>query len=277
MRTTERWLDIPGYVDCYQFSTLGRVRSLPRIDHSSHRRGGMILADNKRPNGQRYFLLCKRGQQRSWSASQLAALAWRIRNPKQLPYVVHLNGDRLDFRRANLRWASLATLRMANGTQHTNPYYGVTRAKPKYRGAFPWVAALRINGRRREIGYFRTAEHAAYAYDSAVKKLGLARPLNHVRRPSALSMGLPSLVGEHWQLWPGLEKLYRVSDLGRVQTVPSVTSNGRRIVARLRRVTPNKRGLGSINLLGSRFSLNLVVRKVFGSRAEHEARQKVRR
>jgi hypothetical protein len=70
---------------------------------------------------------------------------------------------------------------------------------------------------------------------------------------------------ERWLDIPGYVDCYQFSTLGRVRSLPRIGPG------------PSADCLGSIKLLGRRFSLNLIVRKVFGSRAEHKARQKVRR
>lgn len=77
--------------------------------------------------------------------------------PGQL--VDHVNRNPLDNRRCNLRICnSLESSWNATRPGRTG-YLGVIYRRNR------WVARITINGRRREIGRFRSAEEAARAYD----------------------------------------------------------------------------------------------------------------
>lgn len=79
----------------------------------------------------------------------------------------HINNDGLDCRRMNLRYASTAQNQM-NQTAQVGadvPYKGVSRTKF---GRF--VASIKVNGKRKYLGSFRTAEQAARAYDKAARR-----------------------------------------------------------------------------------------------------------
>jgi len=81
--------------------------------------------------------------------------------------VDHINGDRLDNRRSNLR---LCTPKQNNqnrpkhNTGGVRPYKGVRKRNNRY------VAEIRIGGGNIALGSFLTAEDAAFAYDCAAKK-----------------------------------------------------------------------------------------------------------
>lgn len=78
------------------------------------------------------------------------------------PILDHINGKKTDNRFANLREA----------TATQNNFNQKTYAKSGLKGAFyhkrdhRWVSSICINGRRRNLGYFNSAEeaHAAYCY-----------------------------------------------------------------------------------------------------------------
>ena len=75
----------------------------------------------------------------------------------------HINQDKLDNRRCNLR---ICTTRenQANSkirVDNTSGYRGVNYLK-KYK---KWAANIRINGKKKYIGWFDSAEEAARAYD----------------------------------------------------------------------------------------------------------------
>jgi hypothetical protein len=80
-------------------------------------------------------------------------------------YVDHINSDGLDNRRSNLRPVN-ASLNSANrriSSRNTSGYKGVSFQ----RSSGWWHAYIKVNQRRRHLGYFDTAEAAAHAYDAA--------------------------------------------------------------------------------------------------------------
>lgn len=81
----------------------------------------------------------------------------------------HINGDRLDNRRANLRICTQAQ-NLANGRSHSD-------SRSKYRGVSwkaregSWRAQISIGGQRsRFLGQWPTEEDAALAYDQAARE-----------------------------------------------------------------------------------------------------------
>lgn len=101
-----------------------------------------------------------------------------IMGAKKGEIVDHINGDKLDNRRANLRVGTqrqnLANTGMSKN--NTSGYKGVIRQKNK------WVAQIyyRLNGKRNNIhlGTYETAKEAALAYDKKAIELhgNFARP-----------------------------------------------------------------------------------------------------
>lgn len=84
--------------------------------------------------------------------------------------VDHINGDGLDNRRSNLRPATTLenNRNRRKASNCTSGYKGVTMNARSQRS--PWKARIGINGKRRDIGVFATAEEAARAYDKAAKE-----------------------------------------------------------------------------------------------------------
>lgn len=74
-------------------------------------------------------------------------------------YVDHVNGDGLDNRRSNLRWATHAQ-NMANQDRRSTNQSGFKGVHPKKRR---WAARIQ----NRYLGTYATPEDAAHAYDEA--------------------------------------------------------------------------------------------------------------
>lgn len=84
------------------------------------------------------------------------------------PLVDHVNGNGLDNRRANLRPAT------SGGNAANRPVRRDSRSG--FKGVFPnpigrpWRAQICVNGHKRHLGLYDTAEDAARAYDAAASE-----------------------------------------------------------------------------------------------------------
>ena len=80
--------------------------------------------------------------------------------------VNHINGNKLDNRRENLR--------LCNSGQHrlTTVGYGSSKFKGAYKKGSKWQAAIQANGASIYLGTFPTEVEAALAYDAKARQLG---------------------------------------------------------------------------------------------------------
>lgn len=87
--------------------------------------------------------------------------------------VDHINGNPLDNRRCNLRVATHSQNLKNQNLRKTNTsgYMGVSYSKSVFHltRAKRWQAYIKINGRRKTIGWYATAEEAAHARDNLAR------------------------------------------------------------------------------------------------------------
>ena len=83
----------------------------------------------------------------------------------------HINGDRLDNRRSNLRIVTKhENQRNAKARKGKSRFKGVSFYKTKRHKTGYWIARIQVNGTAKRLGYFKNEKEAAVAYDQAAKK-----------------------------------------------------------------------------------------------------------
>lgn len=101
----EVWKDIKGYEGMYQVSSIGRIKSIERIDCSGRCRKEKMLTPDKLKKGYLRIGLSRNGLIERFLVHRLVAEAF-IPNPENKPCIDHINCKRSDNRVENLRWVT---------------------------------------------------------------------------------------------------------------------------------------------------------------------------
>ena len=154
----ELFKPIDGY-DNYFVSNFGNVKNNKTnriLKHLNHRQGYKEIH------------LSKNGKRKIFKIHRLVAIAF-LENPDNKPKVDHIDNNPANNNVKNLRWATSSDNSCNRGKQknNTSGFKGVAFHKPtnKYR------AQININGKKKHLGLFKTAENASQVYEAKAKEI----------------------------------------------------------------------------------------------------------
>lgn len=171
----EVWKSVKGHEGDYEVSSLGRVKSLPRMVYNGF---GYFITKEKilkaSLNGIGYpgVNIWADGAKKTMAVHLLVAIAFLGHTPNGIKMVVdHINGIKADPRAVNLRIVTnrfnVSFGERKNQDRLSSQYVGVCWGKKRKR----WIANIMIDGKQKHLGQFENEIDASNAYQSALHKI----------------------------------------------------------------------------------------------------------
>ena len=152
--------DLKDYENEYMINKLGEIKSKYK---------NRILKP-KNDNGYLRIGLSKNGKQKFYRIHRLVALQF-IPNPKNYDFVDHFDKNPLNNNVENLRWITHSG-NMRNRDMKKNKI-----CSSKYRGvcwdnhAKKWMVCIKIDGKQKHLGYFKSEEEAHLVYEKKYEEI----------------------------------------------------------------------------------------------------------
>ena len=154
----EEFKRIEGY-DNYFVSNFGNVKNS---------KTNRILKPGNHKQGYKLVDLYKNGIRKTFKLHRLVGIAF-LENPDNKPMIDHIDNTPANNNVKNLRWATNQENLANQGKRENNKsgFKGVCFYKPsnKYR------ARININGKKKHLGLFKSAEEASKAYETKAKEI----------------------------------------------------------------------------------------------------------
>lgn len=165
----ENWKNINGFIDVYQVSDLGNVRSVDRIiirNGRVHKLKGRILKYHIDIHGYKSVVLSKLNKLKTFRVHRLVAKEFLNHTCSRTLHIDHVNENKTDNRVKNLQilTASENTIkgikhRKTSSSQFTGVYWRKDRCR--------WVSRKVINGVDTYLGSFLNEFDAHNCYESS--------------------------------------------------------------------------------------------------------------
>jgi hypothetical protein len=157
----EIWKDIEGYEGHYQVSSLGRLKSLKKIEEK-------ILKPIASSDNYLRIWLFKNGKRETKMVHQLVAIAFLNHKPSGMVLVIdHINDIRTDNRVDNLQIVPNRFNVCKTQGKYSSKYKGVYWVEKVKK----WRSTIVIDKKVKQLGYFINEEEASKAYQKAVQEL----------------------------------------------------------------------------------------------------------
>lgn len=168
----EIWKAIPGYEGYYEVSDQGNVRSLDRkvwTGKGYYLKKGEVMKFYTTDQGYYRVVLSKNSNVRKFKVHQLVAMAFLGHKPNRYKGLIvdHISNIKTDNRLENLQLISQRENVSKDIKNGSSKYTGVSWNKAGNK----WVSFIRVNGKKKYLGYFKCELAAAAAYQKELIKL----------------------------------------------------------------------------------------------------------
>ena len=154
----ELFKPIDGY-DNYLVSNFGNVKNS---------KTNKIMSPATHRYGYKRITLCKNGNCKNFYIHRLVALAF-LENIDNKKVIDHIDNNPANNNVKNIRWATSKDncYNQDKRITNTSGFKGVTFNKPSNK----YQANIRINGKKKHLGLFKSAEEASKAYEAKAKEI----------------------------------------------------------------------------------------------------------
>lgn len=167
----EEFRDIKGYEGFYQISSLGRVKSLSRLNSVGSLIKEKILKSNIGSHGYLLVGLHKNSKRKTKNVHQLVAIAFLGHEPNGHKGLVtdHKDNNPLNNNKSNLQLITNRENASKDQKNGSSKYIGVCWSKDKGK----WESQISINGKTKKLGRFNNELEASEVYQKELKTLTL--------------------------------------------------------------------------------------------------------